>query len=553
MLRELQIKNLAIIEHLELEFEDNLITLTGETGAGKSIILDGINLLIGEKAYREMIRDDEEYLEAQGVFEVNKNQLRSLNDMGIEIDDNEIIVQRRLDKSGKGKAFINGRRVPLTSLKEIMGTLVDLVGQHSHQLLLDSAHHIELIDKFLDEDAIKVKNEIEEIVVEYHQVHNSISKLEEEKEEAKNKKELYEFQLADIDGLALVEGEDEELEEEYKKLFNAGKIQDNLMKSLYLLREDEQSIMSLFNHVKKNIDYISKYGKEFESISERLEKLYFETEDIAYTLDDIVSDVDSDEHRLNKVVDRLDKINSLKKKYGFTIKEILQYRIEIENKLDSIRNSSFEISELKEKLDLLRRKYKESSEKLSVSRKKVANMIEKMLHEELADLNMPNAKFKVDFSIESKIRKNGMDIIEFMIATNVGQQYKPLAKIISGGEVSRIMLALKTVFSKVDNIPILIFDEIDTGVGGETVRKIASKLKEIGKNAQVICITHSPSIAAKGNQQFYIEKKVIDNKTLTTVTKLSNEERIMEIGRMLAGENISDSVIAHAKELLKED
>jgi DNA repair protein RecN (Recombination protein N) len=553
MLRELQIKNLAIIEHLELEFEDNLITLTGETGAGKSIILDGINLLIGEKAYREMIRDDEEYLEAQGVFEVNKNQLRSLNDMGIEIDDNEIIVQRRLDKSGKGKAFINGRRVPLTSLKEIMGTLVDLVGQHSHQLLLDSAHHIELIDKFLDEDAIKVKNEIEEIVVEYHQVHNSISKLEEVKEEAKNKKELYEFQLADIDGLALVEGEDEELEEEYKKLFNAGKIQDNLMKSLYLLREDEQSIMSLFNHVKKNIDYISKYGKEFESISERLEKLYFETEDIAYTLDDIVNDVDSDEHRLNKVVDRLDKINSLKKKYGFTIKEILQYRIEIENKLDSIRNSSFEISELKEKLDLLRRKYKESSEKLSISRKKVANMIEKMLHEELADLNMPNAKFKVDFSIESKIRKNGMDIIEFMIATNVGQQYKPLAKIISGGEVSRIMLALKTVFSKVDNIPILIFDEIDTGVGGETVRKIASKLKEIGKNAQVICITHSPSIAAKGNQQFYIEKKVIDNKTLTTVTKLSNEERIMEIGRMLAGENISDSVIAHAKELLKED
>lgn len=553
MLRELQIKNLAIIEHLELEFEDNLITLTGETGAGKSIILDGINLLIGEKAYREMIRDDEEYLEAQGVFEINENQLRNLNDMGIEIDDNEIIVQRRLDKSGKGKAFINGRRVPLTSLKEIMGTLVDLVGQHSHQLLLDSGHHIELIDKFLDEEAIKIKNEIAMTVSEYHQIHGTISKLEEVKEEAKNKKELYEFQLADIDGIALVEGEDEELEEEYKKLFNAGKIQDNLMKGLYLLREDEHSIMTLFNHVKKNIDYISKYGKEFEAISERLEKLYFETEDIAYTLDDIVSDVDSDEHRLNRVVDRLDKINSLKKKYGFTIKEILQYRTEIEDKLNSIRNSSFEISELKEKLEALRRKYEESCEKLSISRKAVADMIERMLHEELADLNMPNAKFKVDFGLDSKISRNGRDIVEFMIATNVGQQYKPLAKIISGGEVSRIMLALKTVFSKVDNIPILIFDEIDIGVGGETVRKIASKLKEIGKNAQVICITHSPSIAAKGNQQFYIEKKVIDNKTVTTVSRLSYEERIMEIGRMLAGENISDSVIAHAKELLKED
>lgn len=553
MLRELQIKNLAIIKNLDLEFEDGLVTLTGETGAGKSIILDGINLLIGEKAYKEMIRDEEDYLEAQGVFEINKNQSLNLNEMGIEIDENEIIVQRRLDKNGRGKAFVNGRRVPLSTLKEVMGTLVDLVGQHSHQLLLNSNYHIELIDKFLDDNALCIKKEINTIVSDYHNIHKNISKLEEIKEEAKQKKELYEFQLMDIDNVALVEGEDDELEEEYKKLFNAGKIKENLGKSLFFLRENEGSIMSLFSQVKKNIEYISKYGKEFESLNERLEKLYFETEDIAYTLDDIIGNVDSDEHRLNSIVDRLDKINALKKKYGFTTKEILQYRDEIELKLKSIENNSSEIFELREKLDVIKRKYKESCEKLSDSRKLVAAKIETMLHEELADLNMPSAKFKVNFEKEDKINKNGIDNVEFLIATNVGQNYKPLTKIISGGEVSRIMLALKTIFSKVDNIPILIFDEIDTGVGGETVRKIALKLKEISENAQVICITHSPSIAAKGNQQFYIEKQVVNAQTITTVSELEKDERVKEICRMLAGENISDSVIAHAKELLKED
>lgn len=224
MLRELQIENLAIIEQLDLEFEDKLITLTGETGAGKSIILNGINLLIGEKAYKEMIRDGEDYLEAQGVFEINESQMKNLVDMGIEIDDNEIIVRRRFDRNGRGKAFVNGRRVPLSSLKQIMGTLVDLVGQHSHQLLLNSSYHINLIDKFLEPSGEAIKEELEEIVGEYHKVHRTLAKVEEIRAEMHEKKELYEFQLKDIDEVELVPGEDTDLEEEYKKLFNAGKI-----------------------------------------------------------------------------------------------------------------------------------------------------------------------------------------------------------------------------------------------------------------------------------------------------------------------------------------
>ena len=553
MLRELTIENLAIIEKLDVEFENSLVTLTGETGAGKSIILNGINLLIGEKAFTEMIRDGEDYLLAQGVFEVNETQTATLIEMGIEVEEGELIVQRRFEKSGKGKAFVNGRRVPLGALKEIMGTLVDLVGQHSHQLLLDSKYHITLIDRFLDNDGQNLKKEIEEIVQNYHKIHKEIINIEEIKKEFSDKKELYEFQLQDIENLKLKDGEDEELEEEYKKLFNAGKITENLGNSLMMLKEGEINTLSILSNAKKNLDYISKYGKEYEELAERIDKIYYDIQDLSDLVDDSLSDVESDDHRLNIIVDRLDKINSLKKKYGIYIKDILRYKEEISEKLSKLDSNSFEEEKLKKLLDKVLLDYNNKAEKLTEFRKKVSQNIEVMLQAELSDLNMASAKFKVSFLKEEKVSKNGKDSIEFLIATNVGQDYKTLTKIASGGEVSRIMLALKTIFSKVDNIPILIFDEIDIGVGGETVRKIAGKLKEIGKHAQVICITHSPQIAAKATQQFYIEKNVVANTTVTTVRELNQEERVREIGRMLAGENITDTVLSHALELLKED
>ena len=364
---------------------------------------------------------------------------------------------------------------------------------------------------------------------------------------------MYEFQLQDIENLKLKDGDDEELEEEYKKLFNAGKITENLGNSLMMLKEGEINTLSILSNAKKNLDYISKYGKEYEELAERIDKIYYDIQDLSDLVDDSLSDVESDDHRLNIIVDRLDKINSLKKKYGISIKDVLRYKEEISEKLSKLDSNSFEEEKLKKLLDKVLLDYNNKAEKLTESRKKVSQNIEVMLQAELADLNMASAKFKVSFLKEEKVSKNGKDSIEFLIATNVGQDYKTLTKIASGGEVSRIMLALKTIFSKVDNIPILIFDEIDIGVGGETVRKIAGKLKEIGKHAQVICITHSPQIAAKATQQFYIEKNVVANTTVTTVRELNQEERVREIGRMLAGENITDTVLSHALELLKED
>lgn len=551
MLRELRIENLAIIDKLELEFQDKLIALTGETGAGKSIILAGINLLIGEKTNMEMLRDGADYLLAEGVFDADENQVKELTEMGIDVENNEIIVQRRMESNGRGKAFVNGRRVPMSNLKEIMGTLVDIVGQHSHQMLLHKVNHIKLIDRFLNKDENLIKEKIVNIVSNYEEIQRLLVQLSETRNSIKEKKDLYEYQLTEIEEVNLSENEDEELEEEYKILFNAGKITEKLKNSYYSISDGEINVTSLLHSVKKNMEYLSQYGKDYETIFEKIEKIYYEVEELTYSIENIQDNIDVDEYRLNAVVDRLDKINSLKKKYGDDISEILKYREKIRKELDLLDESDFEEKKYKKNMEDLLKRYKEEAIKLSIIRKAKAKMIEEKLVSELIYLNMKDARFEVDFKIDEKISRTGMDIVEFMIAPNLGQEMKPLAKVVSGGEMSRIMLALKVIFSTVDNVPILVFDEIDTGVGGETVKKIADKLYDIGENAQIICITHSPAIAAKASQQFYIEKKNIDGKTIATVKNLNPDERVDEIARMLAGNNVSESVRNYAKDLLK--
>lgn len=552
MLRELHIENLAIIKELNLEFGNNLIVLTGETGAGKSIILDGINLLIGEKVSIDMIRSDEEQLLAEGVFDISEDTEEALREIGIEVEDREVIVRRELDRGGKGKAYLNGRRVPVATLREVMESVVDLVGQHAHQMLLEKKHHLKLVDKFLDEEGNELKAEIEKIVSRYSQIQNEISEIERIKQEAKDKRELYEFQLSEIKEIEPVEGEDEVLEEEYRRLFNAGKIKENLTKAVMLLRENEINALSMIAQSKISIEYISKYGKEYEEILEKLENSYYDLEESVYAIENSASDIESDEGRLNKIVDRLDKLNMLKKKYGPSLKEVIEHGTLLEEKLSIIDSGSIEEGRLVKEKQENRKIYEEKSEILSKKRREIAKNIEYRLVDNLKELNMSGVKFEVCFENRDDISKEGKDLIEFMISTNVGEELKPLSKIVSGGEVSRIMLALKAIFSQVDKVPILIFDEIDTGIGGETVRKVAEKLKKIAENVQVLCITHSPQIAARGKEQYYIEKRSENGKTETKVIKLSEESRVKEIARMLAGDNISEAVLNHAKELLKE-
>ncbi|WP_300329376.1 DNA repair protein RecN, partial [Fusobacterium sp.] len=460
MLRELLIENLAIIEKLNLEFGDGLITLTGETGAGKSIILNGINLLLGEKASVDLLRSGKNLLVAQGVFEINQEQKQELEKLDIDTEDNEVIIRRTLDSNGKEKSFVNGARVPRSKLKEVMKTLVDIVGQHSHQMLLNKENHIKLLDKFIDDEAKEVRKNLEESLEKFNEIDIRIKEIEKEKKETADKKEFYEFQLDEIERANLKDGEDIDLESEYKKLFNAGKIKEKLSMSGFYLKNDEVNALNIIYSCKKNIESIVDCGKEFEDIYEQLERIYYDLEDCASTIEEIESDIEIDENRLDEVISRLNLIEKLKNKYGSSISEVLDYANNISLKLKTLDENNFEVNNLLNEKEKYRVNYWKYANELREIRKRFIKRIEDNLGKELDFLNMKDAKLDIKLEEKETMSKNGSDSVEFFITTNVGQTPKPLQKIASGGEVSRIMLALKAIFSHVDNIPILIFDEI---------------------------------------------------------------------------------------------
>ena len=551
MLRELRLNNLAIIKNLDLEFNEGLISLTGETGAGKSIILDGISLLIGERSNLEMIRTGEESLFAEGVFDLSEVQKEKLNKLGFEIEDDELIISRYFYRNSKSKITVNGMRMTVSKLKELMRNVLDLVGQHEHQYLLNKNYHLGLLDRFLDKNGQELAKEIRNNVSSLKMINKKIEEIETEKFRIMEKKDILECQSNEIASLGLKENEYNELEEEYKILFNAGKISEKLENSIQRLKEGEYSVINSLGKIKKNLEQLSDISETYSELKEKIENIIYEVDDIGYSLEDMVENVESDDVRLEKVISRIDEINKLKLKYGSTIEEILAFREENEKKLSLIKFENNELEVLKKEKEEKTKLYFENSQKLREIRKKVAEKLEKTINVQLKDLNMANSKFKVAFSEKTVISSKGMDDVEFMMVTNLGENYKPLAKIASGGEISRIMLALKTVFSSVDNISVLIFDEIDTGISGETVRKVAEKLKELSRTVQVICVTHSPQIAGKSNQQFFIKKEIENNVTETKVRELNTDERIREIARIISGDNITETSIEHAKEIMK--
>ena len=550
MLRELRLNNLAIIKNLDLEFNDKFIALTGETGAGKSIILNGISLLIGERSHTDMIRNGAQGLFAEGVFELNENQKKRLDELGFEIEDDELIITRYFDRNAKSKITVNGSRMTLSRLKELMVNIIDLVGQHEHQFLLNSDYHLHLLDRFLDDEGKMLSKKIRESVNKIKKLNLQIGNIEEEKSKIAEKKDILEFQLNEINSLELKENEDNELEEEYKILFNAGKISEKLEETSQFLKEGEFSILTALGRAKRNLEQLSDLSESYSELYDKIESVLYEVEEISYSVDNFVGDVEIDDKKLEKIVERIDNINKLKLKYGSTITEILEYRDKIEKDLSLVNFESEELENLKKEKSELVGQYFQDSERLSEIREKIAENLQNTVDVQLDDLNMENAKFKVEITKTQEITIYGMDNAEFMIAANVGETFKPLAKIASGGEISRIMLALKTVFSSVDNISVLIFDEIDTGISGETVRRVAEKLRELSKNTLIICVTHSPQIAGKAQQQFFIKKEIENNFTETKVHELNTEERIREIARIISGDNITEASINHAKEIM---
>jgi len=560
---------MALIKELNIEFEEGLNVLTGETGAGKSIIIKAVDLILGGSTAADLIRDGEDSLAVEGLFLLALQEKELINNLNLdtEIVDKEgaLLIRREFNKKGRNKCWVNQRLINLSTLQEIGKFLVDLHGQHNHQSLLDSSKHIDLMDNLGGDKIIKYRKKLADNYRMWREKSKKLFQLIKNREENLKRIDFLKFQLEEIDKASLAKGEDKVLEEEEMVLRNAEKIIETMEKANFVLYEggsEQTSVRDSLSEVTTDLGEISSLDRRIEKIRENLKEIGYQFEDIVNEIVKYKDEIDLDSQKLKEVEGRLNLINSLKSKYGSTVEEILEYRQKMYQELEDIDYSEDKVKKLKEELDSLKNKISAISHHLNANRRKIAEDLEKMVITELEDLNMKKCQFKVSINnyeddngieIEGKkykIGPKGIDDIEFMISPNVGERLRPLARIVSGGEVSRIMLALKSILSEVDQVPTLIFDEIDSGVGARLGEVIAQKLKALSKKRQVICVTHLPQIACRAGRHFYIEKYVLNNQTGIKLNEMRGEERVKEIARMLDGSQMSEITIQHAQKML---
>ena len=547
MLKRLHINNLGIIEDLEIEFDNGLNILTGETGAGKTLILGAIKMICGGKVNKDMIRNGEETSFTEALFYVDNDELKDrLKEIGYASD--EFIIFREISKSGRSFSKVNGKMVTTTELKELGSLLIDLHGQHDNQYLLDPKRHIEVIDNFGGSKIKKLKEEYQKEYEERKRILSDIEHFGGEPEKRARTLEFLKFQLDEIMDADLKINEEEELEEKRKRLVNAEKIMSNLNFGAQAISGDNGATNLLYS-VKNKLDELTRIDDKYSKFLEQINEVYYILEDVGQNLSGAADSVYLDEDELNKVDERIDLIFRLKRKYGKNIEEILNTKIDMEKEYNELCNSEERVEklnlELKESEDRLR----EIGNKISKIRIEISSDLEGKLEEILKELYMPKSRFEIKVLDSGKFLTNGLDEIEILFSANLGEEVKPLSKVGSGGEISRIMLSLKKVLSNADIIPVMVFDEIDTGISGKAGFAVGEKMKEISKNKQVICVTHLPSITAKGDTNFYISKETTDNKTVTSVKKLNEEETILEIARIISGGNVTDAAILNAKEI----
>ena len=537
MISTLHIKNIGIIDDLSIDLNNGFNVLTGETGAGKTLIIDSLSILAGGRFSKEMIRNGEKYSFVEMCIEQKNTQS----------EDNQIIISREINENGKNMCKINGRMVTVSELKEFMKNIIDIHGQHDNQSLLETNTHIKLLDKFAGEEIEKIKTIYIEKYKEYNNIKIELSKNYGDEKEKQRKLDLLRYQEKEIEEAKLKEGEEEELENTRKVMMNYEKIQENLNQADVAISEN--SIDSI-NIAIKSLEKIENLNDKYKDIAENLKSMYYDLKEISIDISNLKEENNFDEDNRNEIENRLDLIYSLKRKYGNNISEILKYKESITKEIFEIENLEEYTNKLKNDLEKLKKEMFELSSQMHEIRIKIAEDLNKKINYELEDLEMKNAKFKVNinFNEQKNFNNNGLDEIEFLISTNIGEDYKELTKIASGGEMSRIMLAIKTVLANVDDVPVLVFDEIDTGISGVAANSVGNKMKAIAKNHQVICITHLATITAKGDYNYYISKQVVEGKTKTLVKQLNEEEVIKEIARISSG-NITDISIKHAKEL----
>ena len=549
MLLNLHIKNLALIEELEVDFSDGLNIMTGETGAGKSIIIGSIELALGGKIDRGFLREGTEESLAELIFSVSDHQAKEIEKQDISVEDGEVILSRKITGS-RSINKINGETVPVTKLREVATHLIDIHGQHEHQSLLHKKKQLEILDKFAANELADLKIELKSAYQKYCTLKKELEESSSDSEARARELSFLSFEVNEIEEAALMRGEDEALEEEYKKLTHGRKIMDAVSEVHGLCGyENYDSAGEAIGKAFRTLCGVTAYDEQLNGLSEQLGTIDSLLNDFVRDLSEYMDDFDFSEERLNQIEERLNLINKLKMKHGKTIEVILKVKEEKEARIEKLQNYDLYLEKLHKDVTIAESKVDALCSQISKIRKSAAEELGKQITGHLAELNFLDVRFEIQMERVDSYSANGYDEAEYMIAVNVGESLKPLAKVASGGELSRVMLALKTVLADKDEVESIIFDEIDTGISGRTAQKVSEKMALIGKNRQVICITHLPQIASMADSHFLIEKTVQQQMTMTGIRKLKASEQIEELARMLGGVEITEKVLENAQEM----
>ena len=562
MLVQLTISDFAIISRLDISFKPGLNILSGETGAGKSIIINAVNLILGGRASADLIRTGSKEAKVEALFSLPEHPLLSelLSVLGVTLQ-GELLIRRTISREGRNKIMINESMVTLQALSRVGAALISISGQHEHQLMLRPDNHLYLLDDF--GGLTPERLELSESFKQYQSLKEVLQRLEREIKEDEERQELTRFQMKEIETAHIKDGEDTFLEEERKRLRHAEELRESVAESYERLYEKGDSVLSDLSHCIKEMEKGAEVDRRLNGIKDALVKAKVELEETALELRDLRKTITADPVRLEEVEERLQLLNRLKRKYGPSLEDVRRLRDKLSHRVDDLDQKKAELERTLAALEDRERDIMEKATRLSKKRKRVAQTLEKSVKSEMGLLDMGGTRFEVRFHTQGpegerdpentmgEINADGLDRVEFMLSPNVGEELRPLARIASGGELSRIMLAMKTILARTASVETLVFDEVDSGIGGGTAEVVGDKLQSLAEYHQILCITHLPQIASKGQTHFLVQKRVRDKRTQTIISELDAEARVKEIARLLGGKVVSPEALAHAKEMMR--